>query len=106
RGDGLLRHFCALIGAHGFRSLPGPRPCRLCELDRDVNFSAKTDCGQVMLEGPLWRWKGSHDLPVAGTKPAGRDDRFDGVEFLRADTHQGWGIASMARAAARWARFS
>jgi eukaryotic-like serine/threonine-protein kinase len=32
--------------------------------------------------------------------------RFDGVEFLRADTHRGWGIASMARAAARWARFS
>jgi len=28
------------------------------------------------------------------------------VEFLRADTHRGWGIASMARAAARWARFS
>ena len=24
---------------------------------------------------------------------AGRDDRFDGVEFLRADTHRGWGIA-------------
>jgi hypothetical protein len=33
-------------------------------------------------------------------------DGFDGVEFLRADTHRGWGIASMARAAARWARFS
>jgi hypothetical protein len=32
--------------------------------------------------------------------------RFDGVEFLRADTYRGWGIASMARAAARWARFS
>jgi hypothetical protein len=32
--------------------------------------------------------------------------RFDGVEFLRADTHRGWGIASMARAVARWARFS
>ena len=32
--------------------------------------------------------------------------RFDGVEFLRADTHRGWGIASMARGAARWARFS
>ena len=32
--------------------------------------------------------------------------RFDGVEFLRADTHRGWDIASMARAAARWARFS
>jgi hypothetical protein len=32
--------------------------------------------------------------------------RFDGVEFLRADTHRGRGIASMARAAARWARFS
>jgi hypothetical protein len=31
--------------------------------------------------------------------------RFDGVEFLRADTHRGWGIASMARVAARWARF-
>src|SRR5262245_34090544 len=27
-------------------------------------------------------------------------DGFDGVEFLRADTHRGWGIASMARAAA------
>jgi len=26
-------------------------------------------------------------------------------EFLRADTHRGWGIASTARAAARWARF-
>jgi hypothetical protein len=34
------------------------------------------------------------------------DDGFDGVEFLRADTHLGWGIASMARAAARWTRFS
>ncbi len=32
--------------------------------------------------------------------------RFDGGEFLRADTHRGWGIASMARAAARRARFS
>jgi hypothetical protein len=32
--------------------------------------------------------------------------RFDGVAFLRADTHRGWGSASMARAAARWARFS
>ena len=32
--------------------------------------------------------------------------RFDGVEFLRADTHRGWGISSMARAAAHWARFS
>jgi hypothetical protein len=32
--------------------------------------------------------------------------RFDGVEFLRADTHRGWEIASMARGAARWARFS
>lgn len=33
-------------------------------------------------------------------------DGFDGVAFLRADTHRGWGIASMAEAAARWARFS
>ncbi|HEX3594611.1 MAG TPA: hypothetical protein VHU80_05905 [Polyangiaceae bacterium] len=32
--------------------------------------------------------------------------RFDGVEFLRADTDRGWGIASMARAAVRRARFS
>jgi hypothetical protein len=32
--------------------------------------------------------------------------RFDGVAFLRADTHRGRGIASMVRAAARWARFS
>jgi hypothetical protein len=32
--------------------------------------------------------------------------RFDGVECLRADTHRGWGIASMTRTAARLARFS
>jgi hypothetical protein len=31
---------------------------------------------------------------------------LDGVWFLRADTHLRWGIASMARAAAPWARFS
>jgi hypothetical protein len=29
-----------------------------------------------------------------------------GVEFLRGDTHRGWDIASMARGAARRARFS
>jgi hypothetical protein len=45
-------------------------------------------------------------LVAARPRAAGRDDRFDGVEVLRADTHRGWGIASMARAAARWARFS
>src|SRR5262249_21326757 len=44
-------------------------------------------------------------LVAAHPRAAGRDDRFDGVD-LRADTHRGWGIASMARAAARWARFS
>jgi hypothetical protein len=41
---------------------------------------------------------------MSSTLPGGM--RFDGVEFLRADTHRGWGIASMARAAARWAHFS
>jgi hypothetical protein len=27
--------------------------------------------------------------------------RYDGVDFLRADTHRGWGIPSIPRAAAR-----
>jgi hypothetical protein len=33
-------------------------------------------------------------------------DGFDGVECLRADTHRGWGVASMARAAGALSRFS
>ncbi|AFE04374.1 transposase [Corallococcus coralloides DSM 2259] len=70
----------------------------------------------------------SHDCPPRQSRPSRSDEQgqasaerarlvggvggavvgqpFDGVELLRADTHRGWGIASMARAAARWARFS
>jgi hypothetical protein len=48
--------------------------------------------------------RGDHVWLLRVLAPGGM--RFDGVEFLRADTHRGWGIASMARAAARWARFS
>jgi hypothetical protein len=92
---------CASVGARPVSSQRATVVFWSCTISHRLLCFATTKV--LAREQPTDEAAHVESIPAAA-QPGGM--RFDGVEFLRADTHRGWGIASMARGAARWARFS